>query len=54
MNGSVITKIRQILRKISFFNLLTPKEEIDNLARLGLTSEEWKTLKGNCAPWACR
>ena len=37
----------------SDFNVLTPAEEIKNLGRLGLTKEEWQTLKDNCAPWAC-
>jgi predicted TIM-barrel fold metal-dependent hydrolase len=37
----------------SDFNVLTPEEEIKNLRRLGLTKEEWQTLKENCAPWAC-
>ncbi|MBS1851836.1 MAG: amidohydrolase family protein [Acidobacteria bacterium] len=37
----------------SDFNVLTPQQEIDNLRKLGLTEEEWKTLQENCAPWAC-
>lgn len=37
----------------SDFNVLTPEEEIKNLGKLGLTKEEWRTLQGNCAPWAC-
>jgi uncharacterized protein len=37
----------------SDFNVLTPDEEIKSLDRLGLTKEEWQTLRQNCAPWAC-
>jgi hypothetical protein len=37
----------------SDFNVLTPLEEIKNLRKLGLTKEEWQTLRENCAPWAC-
>jgi len=37
----------------SDFNVLTLPEEIKNLDRLGLTKEEWQTLRQNCAPWAC-
>jgi predicted TIM-barrel fold metal-dependent hydrolase len=37
----------------SDFNVLTPAEEIANLGKLGLSSEEWRILRQNCAPWAC-
>jgi predicted TIM-barrel fold metal-dependent hydrolase len=37
----------------SDFNVLTPKKEMRDLRKLGLTNEEWKTLQNNCAPWAC-
>jgi len=37
----------------SDFNVLAPEEEIKSLGRLGLTKEEWQTLRQNCAPWAC-
>jgi hypothetical protein len=37
----------------SDFNVGTPQAEIKNLGRLGLTQEEWQTLKDNCAPWVC-
>jgi predicted TIM-barrel fold metal-dependent hydrolase len=37
----------------SDFNVLTPEEEIKNLGKLGLTEEEWRTLRENCAPWTC-
>ena len=37
----------------SDFNVLTPAEQIANLGKLGLTAEEWQTLRQNCAPWAC-
>jgi uncharacterized protein len=36
----------------SDFNELTPEEEIKDLAKMGFTQEEWRTLKENCAPWA--
>ena len=56
--ASLIAKqIRRIgLKRFLFgsdFNVLTPKQEIDNLAKLGLTQEEWHTVQNNCAPWAC-
>jgi predicted TIM-barrel fold metal-dependent hydrolase len=37
----------------SDFNVLTPEQEINNLRKLGLTDEELRTLRENCAPWAC-
>ena len=37
----------------SDFNVITLDEEIKYLGRLGLTKEEWQTLRQNCAPWAC-
>ena len=37
----------------SDFNVLTPQEEIRNLRKLGLTNQEWQTLRENSAPWAC-
>ncbi len=37
----------------SDYNVLTPKQEIKNLGKLGLTKEEWDALRENCAPWAC-
>ncbi len=37
----------------SDFNVLTPKQEIEDLRKLGLTEQEWQTLQQNCAPWAC-
>jgi predicted TIM-barrel fold metal-dependent hydrolase len=57
-NASAITaQIRRIgLKRFLFgsdFNVLMPKQEADNLAKLSLTPEEWQTLKENCAPWAC-
>lgn len=35
----------------SDFNVLTPLQEIKNIDKLGLTGEELRTLKENCAPW---
>jgi hypothetical protein len=37
----------------SDFNVLTPLEEIRSLRKLGLSNEEWQTLRENCAPWVC-
>lgn len=37
----------------SDYNVLTPAHETKNLGRLGLTKEEWVTLRENCAPWVC-
>lgn len=37
----------------SDFNVLTPRQEIDDLRKLGLSDEEWRTISSNCAPWAC-
>lgn len=35
----------------SDYNVLTPQQEIVSLEKLGLTQEEWDTLKRNGAPW---
>jgi predicted TIM-barrel fold metal-dependent hydrolase len=37
----------------SDYNVLTPEQEIKSLGKLGLTKEEWDTLRENCAPWVC-
>lgn len=37
----------------SDFNVLTPKQEIQNIDKLGLTEKELQSLRQNCAPWAC-
>jgi predicted TIM-barrel fold metal-dependent hydrolase len=37
----------------SDFNVLTPLEEIKDIDKLGLNSEELQILRQNCAPWAC-
>jgi predicted TIM-barrel fold metal-dependent hydrolase len=37
----------------SDFNVLTPKQEIQNIDKLGLTEKELQILRQNCAPWAC-
>jgi predicted TIM-barrel fold metal-dependent hydrolase len=57
-SGTALTEqIRRIgIKRFLFgsdYNVLTPKEEINNLGKLGLTKEEWETLRANCAPWAC-
>jgi predicted TIM-barrel fold metal-dependent hydrolase len=55
--AALTQQIRRIgMRRFLFasdFNVLTLDEEIKNLERLGLTKEEWQTLRENCAPWAC-
>jgi predicted TIM-barrel fold metal-dependent hydrolase len=56
--GALMREIRRIgIRRFLFgsdFNVLTPKDEITGLRKLGLTNEEWEILKKNCAPWACQ
>ena len=37
----------------SDFNVLTPLQEIKDLEKLNLTTEELRTMQQNCAPWAC-
>ena len=37
----------------SDYNVLTPVEQIEAIRRLGLTAEEERALRENCAPWAC-
>jgi predicted TIM-barrel fold metal-dependent hydrolase len=37
----------------SDYNEDTPKHQIENLHKLGLTSEEVEVLRTNCTPWAC-
>jgi uncharacterized protein len=55
--AALLAQIRRIgIKRFLFgsdFNVLTPLEEIKDIAKLGLTSEELETLKHNCAPWAC-
>jgi len=55
--SKITTQLRRIgLKRFLFgsdFNVLTPRQEIDNLGKLGLTHEEWQTLQENCAPWSC-
>lgn len=55
--SKITTQLRRIgLKRFLFgsdFNVLTPRQEIDNLGKLGLTHEEWHTLQENCAPWSC-
>lgn len=51
-------EIRRIgIRRFLFgsdFNVLTPVKEIANLRKLGLSEQDWQTLRENCAPWACK
>jgi predicted TIM-barrel fold metal-dependent hydrolase len=35
----------------SDFNVLTPEQEIKDIDKLGLTRDELRTLRQNCAPW---
>lgn len=55
--SAVLHEVRRIgIERFVFgsdFNVLTPEQEIRNLNKLGLSPEEWKTLQGHCAPWAC-
>jgi len=55
--AALVAQMRRIgMRRFLFgsdFNVLTPQEEIKNLRKLGLSNEEWQTLRENCAPWAC-
>jgi predicted TIM-barrel fold metal-dependent hydrolase len=37
----------------SDFNVLTPREQIRDMDKFGLTKKELQTLRENCAPWAC-
>lgn len=37
----------------SDYNVLTPLEEIKDIGKLGLTTQEMQTVRQNCAPWAC-
>lgn len=37
----------------SDFNVLSPRDEVTTLGKLGLTNEEWEILRKNCAPWVC-
>jgi hypothetical protein len=37
----------------SDFNVLTAEQEIKDIDKLGLTRDELRTLRQNCAPWAC-
>lgn len=53
----LLALIRRIgIRRFFFgsdFNVQTPAQEIQRLRGLGLTPEEWETLRTACAPWAC-
>lgn len=56
--ASLVREIRRIgIGRFVFgsdFNVLTPKQEMAALGRLGLTSDEMSSLRQGCAPWACR
>ncbi len=56
-NAAALTEhIRRIgIKRFLFgsdYNVLTPNKEIISLEKLGLTREEWDTLRENHAPWA--
>lgn len=38
----------------SDFNVLMPAAQIEAFEKLGLTGEELKILRENCAPWVCQ
>ena len=53
----VLEQMRRIgMEKFLFgsdFNVLTPRQQIRDLDKFGLTNKELQTLRENCAPWAC-
>jgi predicted TIM-barrel fold metal-dependent hydrolase len=55
--AALLEQIRRIgIKRFVFgsdFNVLTPLQEIRDIEKLGLSSEELQTLRRNCAPWAC-
>jgi predicted TIM-barrel fold metal-dependent hydrolase len=54
---AVLEQMRRIgIKRFLFgsdFNVLTPMQEIKDIEKLSLTTEELQTLQRNCAPWAC-
>jgi hypothetical protein len=61
-DAAAVTSLMREVRRIgmerflfgSDFNVLTPSQEIEYLARLGLTTVEENSLRRNCAPWICQ
>jgi uncharacterized protein len=61
-NAQAVISLMREVRRIgidrflfgSDFNVLTPRQEIAYLARLGLTKDEEDALRQNCAPWVCK
>jgi predicted TIM-barrel fold metal-dependent hydrolase len=55
--GDVLEQMRRIgMQRFLFgsdFNVLTPRQQIKDMDKLGLTEKELQTLRENCAPWAC-
>jgi predicted TIM-barrel fold metal-dependent hydrolase len=52
---ALVKQIRRIdMKRFLFgsdFNVLTPEQEIKDIDKLGLTRDELRTLRQNCAPW---
>lgn len=57
MTAALLEQMRRIgMKRLLFgsdFNVLTPVQEIKDIEKFHLTGEELKTLRQNCAPWAC-
>jgi hypothetical protein len=61
-NAAAVMSLMREVRRIgiarflfgSDFNVLSPSQEIENLVRLGLTTDEENSLRRNCAPWVCQ
>jgi predicted TIM-barrel fold metal-dependent hydrolase len=61
-NAAAVMSLMREVRRIgigrflfgSDFNVLSPRQEIENLVRLGLTRDEGNSLRRNCAPWVCQ
>jgi len=55
--AAVLEQMRRIgMERFLFgsdFNVLTPRQQIKDLDKLGLTKKELQTLPHTCAPWAC-
>lgn len=56
--AAILKQMRRIgMKRFLFgsdFNVLTPSQEIKDIGKFGLTPEELRTLRDNCAPWVCR
>ncbi len=55
--NAVLEQMRRIgMNRFLFgsdFNVLTPLQEIEDIEKFGLTQQELRILRQNCAPWAC-